>query len=125
MECPANTFTGIHVYRDSAIGPACKHCHGMKRAIEGQDRALSAQPAWRERAETALADLIASGEPFTSEDITTTVGLPKGRIESNGNNAVGALVAHARREGLIQSAGRRPSRNPRSYGAMIVVWIGR
>ena len=75
MECPANTFTGIHVYRDSAIGPACKHCHGMKRAIEGQDRALSAQPAWRERAETALADLIASGEPFTSEDITATVGL--------------------------------------------------
>jgi len=125
MDCPANTFTGLHVYRDSAIGLVCKHCNGMQRAIEGQGLALSAKPEWRSRAEVALSDLIASGEPFTSEDITLVVGLPAGRIESNRNNAVGALIAHARREGLIQSAGRRPSRNPRSNGAMLEVWVGK
>ena len=124
-ECARNTFTGIHVWRDSAVGMACKFCHARKRAVDGQERAYNAAASWTDNAQAALDALIAAGEPFTSEDVTEAIGLPAGHHETNRNNAVGALIGNASREGLIANVGHTPSRSPRSNGATLVKWRGK
>lgn len=126
MECARNTFSGVHVWKASAVGLFCRHCQSLKSAVDGETAAYNAAPEdWKERAQQALADLIATKRPFTSEDVTAAAGLPSGRVETNRNNAVGALIAQAHREGLTYSAGHQPSRNPRSNGAMLTVWRGK
>lgn len=101
---------------------------GLARKAEGQALAADAAPDdWTDRFRSALRELAATGEPFTSEDVTDRAGLPAGGIGTNRNNAVGALMASAgaARPKLIRKTGRHvPSRRPSSHAATLTEWIG-
>lgn len=90
----------------------------------GQERALqAAYDTWVYQFKMELLRRARTGQPFTSEDITDTVGLPSNG--ENNNNAVGALMSLARRRGLIRKTGRMlPSRRPRSHARYLMEWEG-
>ncbi len=68
--------------------------------------------------------LASLGVVFTSEDITETVGLPRGSVGTNQNNAVGAMMNGLSRYGRIKRVGSRLSRRPGSHAAELAEWIG-
>lgn len=92
---------------------------GMARALSG------AAKAWLDHAYGCLIILAASGAPFTSEDVTEMAGLPTGATGQHSNNAVGALMNAAAREGIIRKTGRHvPSRVQTSHATEINEWRG-
>jgi len=91
----------------------------------GMARALSGANEWLNFAYGCLEILAASGAPFTSEDLTAMAGLPTGATGQHANNAVGALMNAAAREGIIRKTGRHvPSRNRTSHATEINEWRG-
>lgn len=95
------------------------------RKEQGQQQAwTAADEAWKQAAMTELLRRAASGERFTSEDITNTVGLPSGDTALNRNNAVGALIGSAvKRKQIVEVAWVRSTR-PTSNGARLGVYVG-
>lgn len=96
---------------------------GVARKEAGMGRAeRSATPSGYVAAfDDRVKALAASGVEFTSEDVTTTVGLPP---DSSGS-AVGARMNAAAKRGLIVKVGRRvKARRPNQHAAMLEVWRG-
>ena len=92
---------------------------GMRQAID------FAKLPWKDRFDLTIRRLADSGYPFTSEDVTAAAGLPRGFIQGNRNNAVGAMMNAAARRGTIRKTGKRvPSRRPTSHGAELAQWVG-
>jgi hypothetical protein len=97
---------------------------GQERKQHGMDTAAEAVPTWLDMAHAAVRHLAATGNCFTSEDVTALVGLPRGQIGQHRNNAVGAVMAQAARAGIIRRHGYQQSRRPVSHAAVLSVWQG-
>lgn len=99
---------------------------GLAAKDTGTQAALDNAPAeWKDEAYRVIVLLALSGRPFTSEDLTIRVGLPSGEVGTNRNNAVGAVINAAAREGLIKRTGtRRLSQRRASHAAELAEWIG-
>jgi hypothetical protein len=99
---------------------------GIVRKGRGQENAISASdPRWLSDAKQAILTLAAFGRPFTSEDVTERVGLPRGVTGTNKNNAVGAIMSAAARRNIIRKTGRHVlSKRASSHGAELIEWIG-
>ena len=97
----------------------------VTRKEQGQAQAwTTADEQWKAAAMTELLRRAATGERFTSEDITNTVGLPSGDTALNRNNAVGALIGSAvKRKEIIEVDWTRSTR-PTSNGARLGVYVG-
>lgn len=99
---------------------------GTEAKREGMARALQPQELvrWREQFREAVTMWAERGVPFTSEDITDTIGLPRG-IAQNKNNAVGAMMNGMAVRGIIRKTGRRvQSTRSHSHAREILEWVG-
>lgn len=100
---------------------------GIELKEEGMRAALEAESIerWKRRFKASLGMRARRGEPFTSEDIIRAIGLPRGKVKSNANNAVGAMMNAAARKGIIVKTGRRVlAKRPTSHAAELTEWIG-
>lgn len=92
---------------------------GMAQAREAGD-----VQRWRVAFGEAVTMLARRGEPFTSEDVTEIVGLPR-ETKQNRNSAVGAMMNGYASRGIIRKTGRRvQSRHPQSHAREILEWMG-
>lgn len=71
---------------------------------------------WWEAANAVLLRFVAEGRSFTTDEIRSVVGDPPAA------NAMGMLVAYARKRGLIRSAGRATSVRASARGRTIELW---
>lgn len=116
---PAERRALAHGDTDRAASIAARQA-GERAARNAADVA-----AWNGQARLAVLALAATGEPFTSEEVTARCGLPRGTVGTNRNNAVGALLSGAARRGLIRKTGRTvPSTRVSSHGAALAEWVG-
>lgn len=76
-------------------------------------------PAWRAAADVAIAELAASGEEFTAEDVRRIAGDP------THPNAMGARFRAAAQAGIIRRVGYRASSRVQLHAHPIAVWVGR
>lgn len=121
-----NTNTAVRY--DPATGNAVlvSETTGETLRDNGLRVALDAAPdPWAAQAKREIVRLASQRVPFTSEDVTRSVGLPRGTVSSNANNAVGALIAAASRRGLIVRTGQRVrSKRASSHAAELTEWVG-
>lgn len=97
---------------------------GAQLKEEGMERAREADDVqqWRHAFVKAVEELARRGTPFTSEDVTAIVGLPRD-VQQNRNSAVGAMMNGLARRGIIRKTGRRlKSTRPQSHSAEILEW---
>ena len=89
---------------------------------QGQDKAIEAVPDYRKQ----FLDWIRnqpSGTLHTFEDITNSIGLPRGdQVGSNRNNAVGALMSSCAKMGLQHKISRVKAKRPNQHGTEIGLW---
>jgi hypothetical protein len=106
-------------------GSNCLFC-GMDGSprVNGQWAALNAVPSWDLKASIAGFFLRLTMLGFTTEDVIDRVGLPRGVIGTNLNNAVGAWASREAKAGRIRQIDTVPSRRRTSHGAKIALWIG-
>lgn len=99
---------------------------GLEAKQEGMATAIkNATTEWKDNFRDTAALLASKRQPFTSEDITHIVGLPRGRIGKDLNNSVGAMMNGMARSKKIGKTGRRVlSKRPTSHGAELTEWIG-
>lgn len=95
----------------------------LAKAI-GQGQAMDKASLWAGEAFRAIALLAGTGTPFTSEDVIAEVGLPSGAVQTNGNNAVGAIMSAAAREGIIRPVARVKTQRATSHAHSIIQWVG-
>lgn len=77
--------------------------------------------AWQRQFHRAVVTFALGGKVFTSEDVTSLIGMPPGKS----NSAVGAMMNGAANTGRIKKTGRYvPSRAAKSHGSVIVQWVG-
>ncbi len=79
----------------------------------------ASHPWWRAAAKEAIADLAASGRPFTSDDIHARVG-----AEPSRRAGLGALLLAAARRGEIVPVGFRQSERREAHARNVRVWQG-
>ena len=92
---------------------------GMRYAREAGD-----VQRWRRAFAEQVEALARRGEPFTSEDVTALVGLPRDS-QQNRNSAVGAMMNGLAKRGIIRKTGQRvKSAYPQSHAREILQWIG-
>lgn len=99
----------------------------LKLKEEGMKKALSPPVLveWKIQFREQVWKMAKTGQRFTSEDVIEIVGLPAGKVSTNANNAVGAMMnALAKRNIIKKTNERRKSRRPNSHGAELAVWIG-
>lgn len=82
---------------------------------------MEAQPTWTQRA-LAWITSQPGGARFTSEDLTAALGLPTGEVGQHRNNATGAVMRTAARQGLIRRIGYVESVRKRSHAAVLSRW---
>ena len=100
---------------------------GHRRKEEGMRQAEQAPDVqtWKRWFRIVLEEFADLGQPFTSEDIIEQIGLPRRNVQTNANNAVGAMISGAARRKVIRKTGRhRLSRRPSSHGAELTEWVG-
>ena len=103
---------------DVASGVELKE-EGMRYAREAGD-----VQRWRAAFTASVEALARRGEPFTSEDVTALVGLPRDS-QQNRNSAVGAMMNGLAKRGIIRKTGQRvKSAYPQSHAREILQWIG-
>lgn len=94
-----------------------------RRKVVGMGKALNAASTeWRYLADRWVKAL-PPGTRFTSEDLTDAVGLPEGKVGTNRNNAVGAVMAAYSRAALIRDSGAWvKSQRATNHAAKITIW---
>jgi len=91
---------------------------GEQRKREGISTAvINSDTKYRIRFNNRLAELVERGETFTSEDITSVVGIPNDKI-------VGALMNAAATGGYIKRLAYVPAERGNQHAAMISRWMG-
>lgn len=96
---------------------------GRERKRAGQNKAVDhLSVAYRYDFKRALDHFILWQQTFTIDDIVAVIGLPS--EGKNRNNALGALISMAAKEGLIRKAGFTTSRRPESHNRIIHQWMG-
>lgn len=112
----------------SRIETSCLLCllEGELAAEAGQAQALdsAAGREWIAKAMPVALRLAASGRPFSSEQITARVGLPRASRKPGANNAVGALMGALSRQGYIRQVARTHATDPLSHATNVGVWEG-
>lgn len=94
------------------------HTHRGEQAKEvGVEAAIVGAGDYRWAFRARVRVLAGLGEPFTSEDVTSVVGIPN-------TKAVGALMNAAAREGLIRRLGFVKAERTNQHAALISEWIG-
>lgn len=76
---------------------------------------------WRLWAQAELDRLIASGEPFTADDLRAVVGDPP---DGKHRNGIGGLFLRASKAGRIVMAGYQPSTRREARQRVLRVWRG-
>lgn len=105
---------------DTVSQPSLLDAEGRALADLGGDLARRAvHTSWRIACDGAIADLAATGEPFTAEDVRERVGVMTGR-----ESAMGGAFRAAAREGLILAAGWRTASRPEAHQRALRVWRG-
>lgn len=105
--------------------PLCRRSLGITLKAKGQALAAEAvDAAWWDRARARIRYLAHLGDPFTIDDVIADVGLPN-NVESNANNAVGALISGMARKGFIRKIGYQQSTRPESHARAVAIWQGR
>jgi hypothetical protein len=90
---------------------------GDQLAVEGQERAWDATgEPWRKRAQRAISSLCERGIPFTAEDVRRLAGDP------DSQNAMGAALGKASREGLIYTSGFTKPQRASRHSNMLRLW---
>jgi len=110
-----------------ALGCEYREKGGGTLKTEGMKIAESAYDVmgWREDFNRTVVACALSQRPFTSEHIIAMIGLPRGDVRTNANNAVGAMMNSAAKRGIIKKTGNRVlARRPTSHGAELTEWIG-
>jgi hypothetical protein len=88
------------------------------RALANVDRA--ADDEWRADADTAIAQLAATGRPFVSDDVWE-----QGLVRVRENRALGARIQAAARAGIIKPTGQfRQTAQVKSHASPRREWIG-
>ena len=86
---------------------------------KGIERAEAAEDdAWKAMAYNSGLALARSGRPFSIDDITEVVGLPRR------SNATGGIIMRLSRQGLIQRVGVTPSRRLETHAHTNPLWQG-
>jgi len=99
----------------------CPHCIAQPKEAAPQAAALDAKTEWTNQAKAYVKSLPV-GTLLTSEDITDVIGMPAGRVATNRNNAVGALMRALSKARLIEHHQYARSKNPQAHGAVIAIW---
>lgn len=102
----------------------CEGQLGLYLRDEGMARATAAVMPWPDEAR-AWVRALPKGTVFTSEDLTDAIGLPRGEVGTNQNNAVGAIMRACSTANLIRKVGLRQSRKRQAHGATIIEWVRR
>lgn len=76
--------------------------------------------SWAARAQRAIAQLAATGEPFAADDVLVECQLPAPRRPQE----LGAAFRVAARAGVIEPVGVRPSTTTSRRGGITRVWVG-
>jgi hypothetical protein len=106
-----NLFDPVESERRKSEGMATAEDHAMLE--------------WKGRFMRRVQQLANAGRPFTADDVVTDVGLPAGRIASNANNAVGAMMSGAGRRKVIRKTGNYvKGKRPESHSRMVAEWVG-
>ena len=92
---------------------------GQRRQAVGAQMAIDAALPWALQAERWLA---LREDAFTSEHLVASIGLPRGAVGVNQNNAVGALMRAWSRRGAIRRVGYTASTRVESHGALLSLW---
>ena len=83
------------------------------------ERAEAAEDdAWKAMAYNSGLALARSGRPFSIDDITEVVGMPRR------SNATGGIIMRLSRQGLIQRVGVTPSRRLETHAHTNPLWQG-
>ena len=98
---------------------------GEELKRQGMAVAAAAAPNWFKIAMDCIRAFAATGNWFTSEDVTDKIGLPRGGVLLHRNNAVGAAFSYAARKGIIVRVSYEKSRRPVSHAHVMAVWVGR
>ena len=86
---------------------------------KGIERAEAAEDdAWKAMAYNSGLALARSGRPFSIDDITEVVGMPRR------SNATGGIIMRLSRQGLIQRVGVTPSRRLETHAHTNPLWQG-
>lgn len=99
--------------RQTAMTGQQAKSEGIAQAESGTD------PAWAQRFDARVRELAATGRKFTSEDVTSVVGLPPGHP-----SAVGARMNASARRGLIEKVGVGTAGRENQHAAMLTEWRG-
>lgn len=98
---------------------------GERRKEEGQARAdggWAQRDGWTERFDAALTHIALTRSPFTSEDVTTQVGMPP---SGSSPSVVGSRMIAAAKRGLIRKTGRMvKAHRPNQHAALLTEWRG-
>lgn len=112
--------------RTEEIAVAKARMEGLVRKETGMTNALRSYEEWQDRFRKEVRVLAATRLPFTSEDVLQVVGLPSGQIGKDANNAVGAMMNAAAKDGVVVKTGnRRSASRPSSHGAELTEWRGK
>ena len=79
-----------------------------------------ADDRWRLLAQQSLARFIATGRPFTTDELWAE--LDDLDAETHEPRALGAIIRRASRDGLITAVGYQPSTRSECHGRPIRVW---
>lgn len=74
---------------------------------------------WSDHARRALAELVATGNDFTADDLIALVGT---HAPNGTNNTIGSVIGAARKRGEIVAVGTVKSTQPRRRGGMVRLW---
>ncbi len=80
----------------------------------------STHTGWRLVAERSIAELAATGEPWTADDLRERTGDPVGSHP----NAMGGAINAAVRRGIIEPVGYDQARRPEAHARVLRVWRG-
>ena len=97
---------------------------GEQLKARGMALAEAAVESWSSEARDAIDYLARRGLPFTSEDVIRLIGLPRGKVGRDANNAVGAVMAGAAKRGVIVQVGHRNAKRASSHAARLALWEG-
>jgi hypothetical protein len=94
---------------------------GRRRRDDGVTVARAAtHTGWRLTVDRVIADLAATGDDFTAEDVRARAGDPL----ASSPNTLGAAIAAAVRAGVIEQAGYQQARRPEAHARVLRVWRG-
>ena len=96
---------------------------GRRRADEGARAAVLDTPVGVvDVARRRIRELAESGEEWTAETLRERL---RGHLLGAGDNALGAVIREAARQGLIVRVGVTSASRPEARGRLISVWRGR